>query len=336
MIAPIICLSAIPVFYRIQDDLCVDLSDLTAKIDRTTRAVIAPHYFGFHQKSVEISEICHRHAIPFIEDCAHAFFGEVGAAPIGSYGDYALTSLWKFFPVPAGACLISAKHQLDHDALSPLGLSDDARSFVTMLNDACQNGRTPLFRPLIYGLDYISKAKRVFQFGGMKSQTPASADKSHAHLQGHIDQLCPIDSDFNINNAHASLGTFDRGLFKATSRRLCEIAERRRSNYLLLHKLLNEVPKCRPLFSSLPDEVVPFMFPVYIDELPRVFPKLEDAALPMQRFGQFLWPGVDQSVCPISAKLSHFLMQLPCHQDLDSTDIQDICTRISKAVSSIS
>ncbi len=78
--------------------------------------------------------------------------------------------------------------------------------------------------------------------------------------------------------------------------------------------------------------VVPYMVPLRIADLRRLFAILEDRAIPMQRFGQFLFPGLDEAFCPVSSDLSHHGLQLPCHQSLQEEEIQwmveqlwDIC-----------
>ncbi len=66
------------------------------------------------------------------------------------------------------------------------------------------------------------------------------------------------------------------------------------------------------------------MVPFRVDRLEDVFPRLEDAALPMQRYGQFLWDGVDETVCPVSVDMSRHLIQLACHQDLTDEELRRI------------
>ena len=110
------------------------------------------------------------------------------------------------------------------------------------------------------------------------------------------------------------------------------IIERRRQNYLALLEGLSDLDGCCPLVCELPAAVVPYMFPLYIQELERVFPIFEDCALPMQRFGQFLWPGVDQESCSISSDYSKHLLQLPCHQEISSAEIEWIIGTVRRVI----
>jgi hypothetical protein len=108
------------------------------------------------------------------------------------------------------------------------------------------------------------------------------------------------------------------------------VVEQRRRNYGILLNGLEDLPGCRPLEPELPDDVVPYMFPLWVDELDEVFSRLEDDAVPMQRFGQFLAPGIDESVCEVSARLSHHALQLPCHQDLSEDELASIIDRVRR------
>ena len=88
--------------------------------------------------------------------------------------------------------------------------------------------------------------------------------------------------------------------------------------------LLGEIPGVRPLFPRLEPGIVPFMLPLWVDRLEEVFPALEDAAVPLQRYGQFLWAGVDETVDPVAIEMQHHLVQLPCHQDLTAAELRRI------------
>lgn len=75
------------------------------KISDKTKAVILIHEFGFlHPKRAEIKKLCREKGWVLIEDCAYAW--QSGDA--GSYGDYIIYSLPKFFPVQYGGILVGA------------------------------------------------------------------------------------------------------------------------------------------------------------------------------------------------------------------------------------
>ena len=88
------------------------------------------------------------------------------------------------------------------------------------------------------------------------------------------------------------------------------------------------------MITELPEGVVPYMFPLWVDDLSTVFPVLEDRAVPMQRFGQFLWPGVDENLCRTSVEFSKHLIQLPCHQDLREDELDWVLETVSSVIAS--
>ena len=95
---------------------------------------------------------------------------------------------------------------------------------------------------------------------------------------------------------------------------------------------LGQLAGCRPLFAELPDGVVPQVFPLLVDAPERVFPILKKAGVPVIRFGEFLWEGMDEKICPVSADLSRRVFQLPCHQELTESEIEWMIGAVRSAV----
>ena len=58
MVEPLVCVSASPVFYRVNTDLSVDIEDIARKIDASTRALITTNYFGFPQNLQMLRSFC--------------------------------------------------------------------------------------------------------------------------------------------------------------------------------------------------------------------------------------------------------------------------------------
>lgn len=76
------------------------------KFKDSTKAVILIHEFGFlHPKRREIKKICKERNISLIEDCAYSWH----SGDAGSYGDYLIYSLPKYFPVQYGGILVGAR-----------------------------------------------------------------------------------------------------------------------------------------------------------------------------------------------------------------------------------
>lgn len=62
-----------PVFCDTDDNFLISCSDLEKKITANTKAIIVVHFSGAISKDIfKIKELCKRHKITLIEDCAHA------------------------------------------------------------------------------------------------------------------------------------------------------------------------------------------------------------------------------------------------------------------------
>ncbi|MBI4604758.1 MAG: DegT/DnrJ/EryC1/StrS family aminotransferase [Planctomycetes bacterium] len=93
-ITPIIYQAAIPVFADV-DPLTYNVTAKTIerKITRRTRAVIVTHLFGGACDMDPILELCGRHGIAVIEDCAQAYGTEYKGRPAGTIGAIGCFSL---------------------------------------------------------------------------------------------------------------------------------------------------------------------------------------------------------------------------------------------------
>jgi len=49
MVEPVIQTNATPVFYKINSDTSIDLDDIQARLDGSTKLLLVVHYFGFPQ-----------------------------------------------------------------------------------------------------------------------------------------------------------------------------------------------------------------------------------------------------------------------------------------------
>lgn len=316
MVEPVIWVGATPLFYRITEDLQADLEDVEAKLDKSAKALLITHYFGFHQDLAKLREFCDARGIFLIEDCAHAFFGEFRGAPLGSYGDYAISSLMKFFPVYDGGCIVSSRHDLSHVPLESAGFGFEVKAALDVIETAFQYERL--------------KALKVLVRAPLMLKDLAWRKVKAAALSGKQNKLAPSSSDggsgFEPAWLNKRMSAFSRLLVSSTSK--AGNVEKRRENYLALLQALNGLHGARPLFPTLPKGVVPYVFPLVVGEPERVFPLLKAEGVPVIRFGEFLWEGVDESVCPVSADLSRRVFQFPCHQELTTQELNWMITKI--------
>lgn len=313
LVEPVVRAGAVPVFYRVRRDLSVDLVDVAARAEGA-RALLAVHYFGFPQEMAALRAFCDARGLLLIEDCAHAFFGRFGGRPVGATGDVAFASTWKFFPVTEGGCLVA------RGPAAPLrgpGLRYEAKSTMNALERAWAMGRLPLLRALfapLFGTKNLLRDLRKRRAGGAPAPTSDVPTGS-------------LEFDESWRGCRASwftrfvLATADRG----------RIASLRRRNYALLLDGLHGLPDTAALFPSLPEGVVPYVFPLIVED-ERVFPALKRRGVPIVRFGEFLWEGVDERTCPVAAEYSRKVLQFPCHQEMTRRELDWIVAEVREAV----
>jgi perosamine synthetase len=319
MIEPVTWSGATPVFYRINPDTSVDLDDIAAKLDGTTRVLMVTNYFGFPQDLSSIRAFCDRHGLKMLEDCAHCFLGEHKGQPVGSYGDYAIASSMKFFPIYEGGLLVSARHSLDAVALHSAGKGFEAKATLNALEDSFQYRRLGLVKALLW----LPLATKDFLWGSIKKRAPAG-----------VQPMVPGSSEGGFSFDPAWLdkrsSIFSRWMLKLVSRP--RMGALRRKNYLKIAAALDGLPGCRPLFATLPEGVYPWVFPLLTDNPQPVFNALKSQGVPIIRFGEYLWPGIDATVCANSVDLSKRVMSFSCHQELREQELDWMIVQIKEAL----
>jgi dTDP-4-amino-4,6-dideoxygalactose transaminase len=319
MIEPVIWAGATPVFYRINPDTSVNLEDIASKLDSDTKLIMATNYFGFPQPLDQIRAFCDARGLKFLEDCAHAFLGQYQGKSVGSYGDYAIASSMKFFPIYEGGALVSQRHSLAAIPLHSAGKGFEAKVALNSLEDAFEYRRLGLIKALLALPMYLKN----FVWGKIKAHRPPSAGS-----------MAPGSSEggfsFDPSWMDKRSALFSRAILKLTSRQ--RIGQLRRKNYLTLQQALAGMPGCQPLFPVLPDGVYPWVFPVRVEHTYSVFKTLKMAGVPMIRFAEYLWPGTDASVCANSVALSQGAIQFPCHQELSEAELEWMIKLIKEAL----
>ena len=319
MIPPVLWRGATPVFYRVAPDARVDLEDLAKKIGPGTRAVMVTHYFGFPQDMAPIRALCDARGIALIEDCAHAFIGEHAGRPLGSWGDYAIASSMKFFPIYEGGALVSSRHDLDKVTLRSAGSGFEAKVALNSLERGFAHGRLPAVRAALW-LPLRAKAALWGMLKrGRKTQAPALAPASS-------------DSSFDFDprwlDKRSSL--FSRALLRAASP--ARVQALRRRHYQRLDEALRGLPGVRALHPRLPDGACPWVFPLLADEPEALFARLKARGVPLTRFAYPLWQGMDAETCPNAAMLSRRVLALPCHQELRAEELDWMVETVRKEV----
>lgn len=321
MVEPVLWVGASPVYYRIHEDTRVDLDDIRAKLDRSVKALMITHYFGFPQDTPKVRALCDEAGIALIEDCAHAFFGIFAGRPPGWYGDYAIASAMKFFPVYDGGCLVSSRRDVTDIRTSPTGFAFQLKASINTFEQAFRYERLSALRILLQLPIWLKDAL----WGAAKSLAPlrAGANMAPAASSGGY--------EFDAAWIDKRMSLVSRLIMRLASRD--RIVERRRHNYEQLLQGLSDLPGVRPLFPTLPEGVAPYMFPLLVDEPERVVPELRRLGVPIMRW-ETLAAGVDASMFAVSHNYSLRLLQFPCHDEITSAELEWMIAQIRSILTS--
>jgi perosamine synthetase len=328
MVPPVLWRGATARFYRVDRHARANLDDIAALIDAdggAAKVLVATHYFGFPQDLAALRALCDARGLALVEDCAHAFFGESGGQPLGSVGDYAIASSMKFFPMYEGGCLVSQRHALDGVRLRSAGKGFEGKVVLNTLEHSFAYGRLGALRlvlaPLLGLKDWLWRRIKASR---------ASHGPAHVATTALAPGSSDSDASFDPRWLDKRSSWFARLLLaRVGSGRIVAL---RRRNYARLQAALGALPGCRPLHPSLLDGVCPWLFPLWVDDADAAFARVRQAGLPVVRFAEALWPGVDAERCPDSVALSRHLLSFPCHQELSDAELAWMTARLAEAL----
>jgi perosamine synthetase len=301
-------------FYSIGRQCSPNFAEIEAKIRARTEAVLAAHYFGFPQDIRQFRELCDRHGLALIEDCAHVLGQPANAQPLGTLGDASVFSWRKFLPIydggelrlnrPAGPFQVPWHNE---------SLAFTLKVAKSLLDQALGQSPSPVAKGLSSLLEAVKKVVRRV------SATPP--DKP----------LLELDSD---------LATFDRLLLDQPMSRpsrwllrhsdIPAIRSRRRQNFLFLLERLRSIPGITPLHLELPDSVCPLFFPLFFNGLANAHLPLRAKGIPAVTWGGVRPCGVDERNFPEADFLYDNLVFLPVHQNLTSGALQRIVAAVDE------
>lgn len=319
MIAPVVAAGAIPEFFPINSDGAPDLGGLTAERLAGVRGMIAAHYFGFPQAFAPTRSFCDRNNIALVEDCAHAMFGAAGGRPIGTWGDFAIASLTKFFPVTEGGCLASDRRELGSLEVSPRSTLDEVKSVASALELGVQHGRFRLVNPLL---------RVAFPLVNAARRTKPDADRGAPSEPGSESDANRWVAEISRMRAQGFAATrFSRWVAQHAPR--ARIVSLRRRNYGRLLELLAGLPGTRPLFPALPQNAAPYVFPLLVDDPERHYQRVRAAGVPIFRWDE-IWPTTPRIEGDHGIAWATRVFQLGCHQDLTLRDLEQMASTLRR------
>ncbi len=294
-------------FYPVSESLEIDMGALRRMFSLDIRGIVAPHFFGFPQQSMEeLRKFCSEKSLFLIEDCAHTFLGKVGGRRFGEWGDYAIASLPKMFPVQEGGLITSTHGRIDATTYF-VGLKRELRAWSNMAENGLRWGRNP-------PRQFIARWNAKRKGEALESSPPLVVNNEHTD---DAESLYTFADDATT-----------RGLTRATKSIVlrCDLnaaAARRRENYEYFIDSAKAWKQARPLFPTLPAGVVPYMFALELKMPAQQFPALKAAGVPMYRW-EHKHPDFHPAICAVGARYAKSVIQLPVHQSLTDEETERI------------
>jgi hypothetical protein len=306
MVEPVLFLGSEPRFYPLLSDLRPDFQALSGLMSGRAApvAMVLTHYFGFPNLPAEAEAFCRHYGIALIEDCAHALYGEEKGRLLGSVGQFAVTSLWKFLAVRDGAVMIDRSEDTPRDPRARVW-SDELKGLAWLMEHWIgRGGRSAL--PALKASELAAEADRI------------AARQGKAEPQQGLKEFSP---------ASAGAGALRCSRWLAAASTHGRVAARRRAHYTAWLEGVQRLPGIRPLFAELPQGVVPYAFPLLLNEPEPVFRRLKTAGVPIWR-----WEDMAICDCATAERYRLRLLQLPCHQGLRQDELDWMIRAVRIAV----
>lgn len=314
MVAPVVVVGARPAYYPITPTGAPSVEYLDTLDTTGVKALIAAHFFGLPQPLNEVRDFCDRRGIALIEDCAHALFGETTGRPVGGWGDVAVGSLTKFYPVTEGGCIASVKCDLRGIMLERRGLAAEIKAFANLLETGAGFRRLTGLNTALCAMFAVSNLARGL---GKPTAWAPPPDCSDEDLVRQFDETL-VD---------CAPGAVCRWVVRRAGR--SRIVSSRRSSYTVLAERLRRLPDAWPLFSELPGAAVPYVFPLWVDKGEESrYLALKRSGIPVFRWDR-LWPDTPALAGDAGRTWSRHVFQLPCHQDLGLNALEHLVEKLS-------
>jgi perosamine synthetase len=294
-------------FYRLDDQLHVDLDDVQRKLDAATGALYIIHYAGFPQRLKEIKRFCESNRLKLIEDCALALFSREGENWLGSVGDMAIYSVYKTMALPHGGFLVTKTG-------SPRKLKPPP-SKSTLLQVADRFHQHMRWR----GWGEVDQSL-IRIFGTVK--------KGFGWKREEIVRSGNIDWDPGMLGLGVSSVVF-RLMNNAIPEK---VIHKRRKNYLRILNLLKGRIPTPPPFDTLPEGVSPLFFPVWVEDKPEMVDQLSREGVQSINLWYHSHPACPRDLAEEVDPWRKHLLEIPIHQGLSSDAIDRIADTLLRVI----
>jgi len=233
------------------------------------RAIVAVNYFGFPQDLEPFEAYCGKNGAVLIEDNAHGFLSrDYQGRYLGTRGDLGVFSFRKSLPIVNGSGLALNRPERVSSPQAQLPFRDDPEPKLFRVKKVLRRLADWHLTWLLYRLIELERSRRVVRSEGAVSEE---------------------DPEWHMPEDPAPAGQLPGLLNRVDT--ACEDS-RRRALFNGLSPLIRELGG-EPLFSSLPEHVVPYGLPFYAS--PDCFARIQ-SALKRNYLDAFPWPELPSDI----------------------------------------
>ncbi len=304
-----------PLFYRIREDLSVDLADLCSKLSCDIAAVIVIQYCGFQASIDDILPLRKQYGFYVVEDWAHSFLKNEGGTLTGDKGDMAVFSFYKLTPCYVGGGLRINVPELSFlESNKQLSVKKSIIAIKRLVEQLIDNSHNGILK---WAFHHVEKRRVALRRGSRPSVAGVDAQIPDSYL-------------FHDELARVGMPWFARAILHTSDVRT--LVSVRRRNFEILNDNLEENDRITKVLKKLPENVCPWAYPVLVKDRSQYDQVLRSRGVPVFTFGELLHPAVYNSgstVIESAEFLSKRLMMIPLHQNLDSGQMTSICENVN-------
>jgi len=315
-------------FYRIDEQMVIDLDDVRERLAGGCAAVLVTHYFGFPGDTRVLRELADRAGALLIEDCAHAFASRGAFGSLGETADACVFSLRKSLPLPDGGVAAWRKGRLRRAPVRPrqrrapplaVTLCKSIDLWQKQLMRASSRERFLWTRFVLLCALPLLVLRRLW---------PRVASDSGTHATTWYD---PDDERFDFDEC-----ILDWAMSPLAGRILrrvdpVEMRRRRRLNYETLAGLLSDRSELL-VFPELPPEACPLHLPIRCRDRAGVAMRLYEAGITAGVWWDHFHPAVLWGRYPEAVALKREVLALPIHQDLGRAQLERMAAVLERAL----
>ena len=296
-------------FYRIKADLSIDLEHLQSQLSKEVAALLVIHFIGFPAPLETVRRMSHGAGCYLIEDWAHSFLQGPGPTIPGDQGDFALFSFYKHAPSFAGGGL-----RVNIDI---------PWSLPSQINAGWRQSALIAKRLLEQVID--NSSGRLFKAGFQKLERWRVKIKNRQNVATNTSRKDSIEPAYEFSDrlARAGVPWLSRRVLLATG--WADMMEVRRRNYTYLAQNLLDNQWLRKMQPTLPPDVCPWAFPVWMSARAQQDVRLRALGVPLFTFGEILHPVTEQTPAIVredAEELSRCLLLLSVHQNLGVAEME--------------